>query len=100
MKKIWKTLVLLLLIANLFAVFWSGKAESEVYPLAVRVDALDQQRDVVRFADGAGIAWEIVGIEDWQIGDVAALLMDDSGTPDFVFDDRIVEARYGFSLFG
>lgn len=97
MSKVFKILIALLLIANLVAVSWSGEAEHGFYPLAVTVDHMEPERDIVVFADGAGVMWEICGIEDWALGDIAAFLMDDSGTPDFIYDDSIAAVRYGFN---
>lgn len=97
MKKVFQILIAILLIANLVAVSWSGKAQHNLYPRAVYVDHINTDRDTVTFADGAGVLWEICGVEDWALGDTAALLMDDNGTPDFIYDDSIVEARYGFN---
>ena len=99
MKKIWKIAVLLLLIANLVAVFASGKTVSHTYPMAVRVDHFDQAEDLVYFVDGGGSLWAYEGIEDWQLGDVAALLMDDNGTENYIYDDQIVAIRYAFNMF-
>ena len=99
MKKLWKILVLLLLIANLFAVFCSGKTVSRTYPLAARVEAMKQAEDTVLFVDGAGNGWVISGIDDWQLGDVAGLLMDDNGTPEYIMDDIVIDVRYGFNPF-
>lgn len=98
MKRFWKTAFLLLLIVNLFIVFSSGKTISHTYPMAAQVFWMDHENDVVIFVDGAGNCWEIYGTEDWQVGDIAGLLMDDAGTPDNIIDDTVVDARYGFSL--
>lgn len=99
LQSVWRIVISLLLVANLFLLFSSGKTESHEYAKAVQVYCMNQDRNTVTFIDGAGILWEIRGIEDWELGDVAALLMDDSGTPEFIYDDKIVEAMYGFNVF-
>lgn len=98
MKTIWKISILLLLIANLFMLFTSGKTTTHTYPMAAQVYGMNQAEDAVIFVDGAGNEWKIQGIEDWQLGDVAALIMDDNGTPEFIYDDAIIGIRYGFNL--
>ena len=64
-----------------------------LYPLAVKVETVDREADVVECVDGAGNVWEFFGCEDWQEGDFAALLMNDKGTPS-IYDDEIITARY------
>ena len=68
--------------------------EHSVYPLTVQVVELDRENDIVTCVDGAGNGWEFYGVEDWQIGDFASLLMDDNGTTETVYDDIILMARY------
>lgn len=69
------------------------------YPATGYVVDIDIDRNVVTFEDADGYLWEIDGIEDWEPGDLAALLMHDSGTPDNVEDDVILSAvQSGFSL--
>lgn len=97
MKNIWKILIVLIVLAVVVTMFTSGKNQSNVYPLAVRVDSFNQAEDTVSFVDGAGNEWKIYGIEDWMLGDVAALLMDDNGTPEYIYDDSIILAQYGFN---
>lgn len=66
------------------------------YPLAARV--IDIQGDTVSLCDGAGNVWKWEGAEDWQIGDIAAMIMSDNGTSE-ISDDEILEMRYS-ALFG
>ena len=72
-------------------------AESEIsgnlYPLAGTVVAVDRPDDTVTVQDGAGNFWRFDGAEDWQTGDLCALLMNDNGTED-VRDDVILQVRY------
>lgn len=69
------------------------------YPSAGYVVDIDIDRDTVTFEDADGYLWEIDGVEEWEPGDLAALLMHDNGTPDSVEDDVILSAvQSGFSL--
>lgn len=71
-----------------------AKAEHSVYPLTVQVVELDRENDVVTCVDGAGNGWEFYGVEDWQVGDFASLLMDNNGTTETIYDDVITMAHY------
>ena len=71
-----------------------AKVEHSVYPLTVQVVELDRENDIVTCADGAGNGWEFYGVEDWQVGDFASLLMDDNGTTETIYDDIVLMARY------
>ena len=65
-----------------------------IYPLAGIVTEVNYAEDVVTVQDGAGNLWRFDGAEDWQTGDLAALLMNDNGTED-IRDDSILLVRYG-----
>ena len=71
-----------------------------VYPLTVQVVELDREADVVVCVDGAGNGWEFYGVEDWQVGDFASLLMDDNGTPEAIYDDVITMTHYAGTFEG
>lgn len=71
-----------------------------VYPLTVQVIELDCEGDIVTCVDGADNLWEFYGVEDWQTGDFASLLMDDNGTPNTIYDDVITMAHYAGTFEG
>ncbi len=75
------------------------KPTETLYPLAVKIESVDREADVVKCVDGAGNVWEFFGCEDWQEGDFAALLMNDKGTPS-IYDDEIITARYAGTFEG
>ena len=68
-------------------------ADADVYARVAVVDSVDEATDIVVFVDSVGFLWEIEGIEDWFIGDAAALLMDNQGT-NSIFDDVVIGAYY------
>lgn len=68
--------------------------QSHYYPKVGIVTEFDFPADLVTVTDGAGRTWQFSGIEDWCWGDCAALLMSDAGTPEYVYDDEIVDVRY------
>lgn len=68
-------------------------AVAELYPAVGVVCELDHENDLIIFEDFNGNLWAMEGIEDWMIGDIGALIMDDAGTK-LIYDDVIVMARY------
>lgn len=70
------------------------ETENRIYAKTVVVIQLDTDSDIVTCVDGADNLWCFYGVEDWQTGDFASLLMDNNGTADTIYDDAIVEATY------
>lgn len=68
-----------------------------LYPAAAEVVELDRTADTVMCSDAAGNLWTFYGTEDYETGDLVALLMDGRGTDD-IHDDRIISARYAGHL--
>ena len=64
---------------------------SKTYPAAGIVS--DIHDDTVYVTDSAGFTWAFCPAEDWMIGDMAAMTMNDKGTPS-ILDDEIVDVRY------
>jgi len=95
MKKILLSVVLTAFIA-LFVLFEVGAgnvAHDRFYPVSGTVVILDENSDIVHFQDNSGRLWNFYGVEDWQIGDSIAAIMD-SMDSDEVKDDRVVKVRY------
>jgi len=67
---------------------------NQLYARTAVVTGLNQETDIVSVTDGAGIGWGFYGIEDWDVGDVVSMLMDNNGTPENIFDDEIIKATY------
>ena len=67
----------------------AAEPEHSIYPLTVQVVELDHDADVVVCVDETGNCWEFYGVEDWQVGNFASLLMDDNGTTETIYDDVI-----------
>ena len=63
------------------------------YALTAQIVETNRTQDVVTVKDSTGNLWEFYGVEDWEIGDCASMIMDDMGT-DRIYDDEIVSARY------
>lgn len=63
------------------------------YPRAGVVEVLDYEDDLVVVRDGIGQRWTFFGIDDWEVGDLCAMIMNDDGTPYCIYDDIIVSVR-------
>lgn len=105
MTKKWVSIVLLVVwvvCSVRFFVLPAAKAEGKAdmiknnakyYALTTCVVELDREKDVVIVKDSVGNRWEFYGVEDWQEGDCASLLICDNGT-ESIFDDEIHGVRY------
>ena len=71
-----------------------GFTDPQLYPKAFIVSACDHDSNRVFLTDANNNEWVIFGVEDWAEGDIAATIMNDSGTPDSIYDDKIVDIRY------
>lgn len=63
------------------------------YATTFKITDLDYKTDTIIFSDANGNIWEYEGIEDWELGDTASVLMFDNGTTN-IYDDEIVSMRY------
>ena len=72
-----------------------------LYPKTAICLAVNRQTDTVTVADCNGTEWQFSGCQDFEEGDLIALIMNDNGTPDTIWDDTIITARYsgGTKLF-
>ena len=68
-------------------------SDGQYYALTTQVIEIDEESDAVVVEDFNGNLWEFYGIEDWQVGDCASLIINSRGTVS-VEDDRIEDARY------
>lgn len=70
-----------------------------LYPLNTVVQEINKEADTVTCADCNGNLWEFYGVEDWQEGDFATMIMDTCGTTN-IFDDEIVKVEYNGNVEG
>lgn len=71
------------------------------YPKTTICLAVNHQTEVVTVTDCNGTEWQFSGCQDFEEDDLIALIMNDNGTPDTIWDDTIITARYsgGTNLF-
>lgn len=72
-----------------------------MYPKTTICLAVNHQTDTVTVADCNGTKWKFSGCQDFEEGDLIALIMNDNGTQNYIWDDTVVTARYsgGTKLF-
>ena len=65
----------------------------EIYPTSAIVT--DVSNDKITITDFEGRTWIFYAdSEDWAVNDICAVIMDDNGTPETVYDDLVIQARY------
>ncbi len=64
------------------------------YPLSGIVQEINFATDEVIVEDGAGNLWSFFGVEDWNVGDIAAMIMRDMNTKEIADDQIIGRPRY------
>ncbi len=89
MKKIVSVLFVMVVTLMLFA-----GSPREIYPTSMIVTEIDYENDLVTIVDFNGNAFQFFGCEDWCENDICAVIMDDNGTPETIYDDIITQVRY------
>ena len=92
------TAVVVITLAMIFFSMPARAEESEFYPRAAVIIELVEDEDIVVCQDAAGVIWKFYGIEDFDIGDIVAMILWDAGTPESIFDDEIIDATYAGTL--
>ena len=87
MKKAIVALVMMIIVSIAIGTY------AEQYPTTMIVNELDYDENIVICIDFNGNEWAFEEIEDWCIGDIASMIMDDMGT-ELIYDDTIIMVRY------
>lgn len=64
-----------------------------IYARMGAVVELNTEEDYFTIEDTSGNLWMIDNVEDWEVGDLCALAMNNVGTPS-IYDDEIISATY------
>lgn len=91
-----------LCVSSAILVYGSVKEPAKAtYPKTTVCLAVNHQTDTVTVADCNGTEWKFSGCQDFEEGDLIALIMNDNGTQNYIWDDTVVTARYsgGTKLF-
>ena len=87
----------ILALAALMALTATATAEQSFYSETALVTGLNYSTDEVYVETCSGNVFAFLGIEDWQIGDLASLSMYSNQTSS-VEDDEIIGVKYAGSL--
>ena len=72
---------------------------SSLYSQTAVVVNLNYSIDLVTAQTAGGILYDFYGCEDYAVNDFVSLIMWDNGTPNAIYDDAVIDARYaGYSL--
>ena len=82
-------------IAVIFVMFvlMAVHASAEIYPQAFVVSEVNYEENTILLVDCNGEGWIWEGIEDYEVDDIIAAIMDDSET-ETIYDDIIVMIQY------
>lgn len=64
-----------------------------IYPQCMQVCEFIEETDEVICVDSNGNLWSYYGIEDYFVGDLVAVIFDDNGTPESIYDDIVIDVR-------
>ena len=67
-------------------------AEADMYCLFGTVVDIEYDTDCVTVDDGDGNLWEYYGVDYVEYGDLVVMLMWDNDTPDWIYDDYVLNA--------
>ena len=57
-------------------------------------ETIEDDDGVITLIDGVGFLWKVNEYpEDYNVGDYVAVIMDDNGTPESIYDDIIIDMR-------
>jgi hypothetical protein len=87
------------LCATLAADILGGNVDRNLYPNTAVVTAIDYGKDSFTVVTSTNISYTLKGVEDWEVGDLASLLMYDIGGDGDITNDLVIELRYtGFTV--
>ena len=76
-----------------------GNVDRNVYPNTAIITSVDYATDSFTVATSTNISYTLKGVEDWEVGDLASLLMYDIGGDGDITNDLVIELRYsGFNV--
>ena len=86
MKKLIAITLILVALASV------ASAEQNIYLRFGNVVDLEYSTDCVTVDDGLGNLWEYFGVDYVFYGDLVVMIMSDNGTPDWIYDDIVLNA--------
>ena len=89
LNKVSIAIILIAIVASL--IFLGGRRG--LYPRYGKIVGIEYDADCYLIEDLAGLVWEYGGIEDLSLGDDIAMLMWDRMSPEYIYDDVILEIQ-------
>ena len=74
--------------------FKTETKHSKEYPQTMVVTSVNETLDFVVIETATGFSYIFNGVEDYEVGDVVAVTMNDNTTENDITDDKIVEVRF------
>lgn len=90
MKKFVAMILVVLAVMNVSAF---AMTTDNLYAKTAVVVEVNEEEDYFVLRDFNGNEWVYEEVEDWEVGDIASMIMNDCGTPS-IFDDEIISIRY------
>lgn len=90
------TIICLLIVATITVVTATveqNETKGNEYPDTARIIVINYETDEVLVENSIGYHYTFKGVEDYEVGYVLSLIMNDNGTK-LIFDDTIVRAKY------
>ena len=94
MKKLITALILFLVVATIDIGVKANEPAHKLYPRAMEIVEFEHDTDTVVCVDAVGLEWAFYGIEDWDIGDLIIVMLDNNGTPNTMVDDIITDTIF------
>lgn len=82
----------LIAIILLIAILPIGAVADELYYRFANVVDLEYLEDMVTADDGLGNLWEFYGVDYFEYDDLIVMIMSDNNTPDWIYDDYVINA--------
>ncbi len=77
----------------------AGNVDRNVYPNTAIITSVNYETDIFTVATSTNISYTLKGVEDWEVGDLASLLMYDIGSDGDITNDLVIELKYsGFNV--
>lgn len=74
--------------------FKTETKHTKEYPQTMVVTSVNETLDFVVIETSTGFSYIFNGVEDYEVGDVVAVTMNDNLTENDITDDKIVEVRF------
>ena len=78
-------------------VCFTATAEADLYYRFGNIVDIEYDTDFVTVDDGMGNLWDFMSTpiaEYYFYGDLLLMIMDDNDTPEWIYDDKVIEANY------